>query len=288
MHKRAARAKRTTLPNLASNSSRELQRDEPQWDGIMGMFHGFLPKPATLIEGAGPIRDILNQYCGQHTLQLLEIACGTGRTALALAHAGHDVTAVDRSSTALDCIRAQAEQQGVGVHLAVDDMRVLRNPCDGAFDAALLLGNSVGSLQSISEITNCFEAIHRKLKPGGVFVLGTRDYERILAEHRLSDGPIFADRQRRKQIFFQAWEWLPDGRHYIAHFHVREKVGDVWRFNNFLVNMHAVLIEELAGSLAAAGFANTECLRQAPSVGFQGGTGCDECLLVSVKRGNYQ
>ncbi|MCC6527927.1 MAG: class I SAM-dependent methyltransferase [Polyangiaceae bacterium] len=59
----------------------------------------------------------------EHGGPVLELGAGTGRVALALAEAGHDVTGLDRSLALLEWARARARERGLSVTLAAGDLR---------------------------------------------------------------------------------------------------------------------------------------------------------------------
>ena len=58
----------------------------------------------------------------------LDVACGLGATAMALAEAGFEVTAIDIAPTALARARAEAERRGVSVDWQCADLSGLRLP----------------------------------------------------------------------------------------------------------------------------------------------------------------
>lgn len=58
----------------------------------------------------------------------LDVACGLGATAIALAKAGFEVTAIDIAPTALACAKAEAERHGVTVDWQCADLADLRLP----------------------------------------------------------------------------------------------------------------------------------------------------------------
>ncbi|MFZ5490909.1 MAG: class I SAM-dependent methyltransferase [Pseudomonadota bacterium] len=58
----------------------------------------------------------------------LDVACGLGATAIALAEAGFEVTAIDIAPTALARARAQAERRGVSVDWQCADLSGMRLP----------------------------------------------------------------------------------------------------------------------------------------------------------------
>ncbi|MFG2107610.1 class I SAM-dependent methyltransferase [Micromonospora chersina] len=73
--------------------------------------------------------------------KVLDIGCGAGDLAIALARHGHQVTAVDISRVAIDQARAKAAGEGLTVHFEVQDATRLSLPSapfDAIFDSGLL------------------------------------------------------------------------------------------------------------------------------------------------------
>lgn len=73
--------------------------------------------------------------------KVLDIGCGTGDLAIALARRGYEVTAIDISRVAIDIARAKAVGEGLTVHFEVQDATDLSLPSapfDSVFDSGLL------------------------------------------------------------------------------------------------------------------------------------------------------
>ncbi|HZM77204.1 MAG TPA: class I SAM-dependent methyltransferase [Candidatus Limnocylindrales bacterium] len=73
--------------------------------------------------------------------KVLDIGCGPGDLAIALARRGFEVTAVDISRVAIDMARAKAAAEGLTVHFEVQDATRLSLPSapfDTVFDSGLL------------------------------------------------------------------------------------------------------------------------------------------------------
>ncbi|MEP6768931.1 MAG: methyltransferase domain-containing protein [Acidobacteriota bacterium] len=100
--------------------------------------------------------------------RVLDVPCGDGRLARALARKGHRVTAVDLSSDFLTAGRRDADREGAELTWRQSDMRDL--PWSGEFAAAICAGSSFGYLGDEGD-AEFVRAVARTLSPGGRFVL---------------------------------------------------------------------------------------------------------------------
>ena len=103
---------------------------------------------------------------------ILELMAGSGRLAVLLAEAGHQVTAVDWDPAALSRARRRAEAAGPSVaarvHLVEADIRGLRLPDAGTYRLAFVPLNSVLLLATRSAQAACWETLAASLAPGGL------------------------------------------------------------------------------------------------------------------------
>jgi len=109
--------------------------------------------------------------------RVLDAPCGFGRHSVEFARRGFPVTGVDFSETELDRARKAATEAGVPVRLVCQDIRDMEFP--GEFDLAVNLFSSIGYF-SDDEDRLVIDRFWRALKPGGVFVLDTRNRDQLV------------------------------------------------------------------------------------------------------------
>jgi len=100
--------------------------------------------------------------------RVLDLACGTGSAAVALAAAGYQVTGLDLSPEMVRLATKKAAQAGLDVAFHVGDMRdfALAEPVD----AVLCLGDAVNHLLDLDDLQRAFQCMARALSPGGLLV----------------------------------------------------------------------------------------------------------------------
>src|SRR5262245_19665004 len=100
--------------------------------------------------------------------EILDVPCGAGRLALALAERGYRLTGVDWSSEFLGHARSRDPLQQVAW-----EQRDMRNlPWSERFDGVFCMGNSFGYLDDEGN-ADFVRSVRAALKPGGRFVLET-------------------------------------------------------------------------------------------------------------------
>jgi SAM-dependent methyltransferase len=110
---------------------------------------------------------------------ILDLGAGTGRVALDLAQAGHDVTALDADTALLDELARRAEQRGLRIACVQADARNL--DAIGRFALVLapmqfaqILGGPEGRAGMLAGVAAC-------LDPGGLFATAIADLDDAVA-----------------------------------------------------------------------------------------------------------
>jgi SAM-dependent methyltransferase len=93
--------------------------------------------------------------------RILDLGCGTGRNAVALAQQGAKVIAVEPSAAVLALARDRAEAADVRVELHQAELAELAFLRSDSIDAAI----SVMALASADDLARVFRQVHRVLKP---------------------------------------------------------------------------------------------------------------------------
>ena len=138
-----------------------MQTNVKFWDGIAVKYSKSPIKDVPAYEYTlGRTRSYLKT-----TDRVLELGCGTGGTALALADAVDHMTATDLSNGMLDIARAKATDTPNVTFQACD----VADAPDGPFDAVM----AFSLMHLVPDTDAALAHIHSRLKPGGLFISKT-------------------------------------------------------------------------------------------------------------------
>jgi SAM-dependent methyltransferase len=128
---------------------------------MKGDYPRFSERMATLLP------PILKKF-GAEPRRVLDVACGEGTFAVAMAGRGYGVTGVDNSADMLRLARERARDAGCEIEFVQQDMRALS--VGAAYDLATSWFDSLNYLLKMDDLRACFSGVHRALKPGGLFI----------------------------------------------------------------------------------------------------------------------
>lgn len=205
---------------------------EPEWSSFAERF-------------APMVDELIRRHIGEGA-SVLDVACGTGTLALALAARGHTVHGVDHSEPMVD--RARADSHGIGtVSFSVGDMRGPLPPDradggSGGFDAATCTFDSINYLTAPQDVLAMFRAVASALRDGGLFVFDSNT-ERMYRTHE--DG--IYERDAGGEVFYQETFYEPGAG----------QATTVFRFDDGAIEVHRqrpYCLTELEPLLKRAGF----------------------------------
>jgi len=202
--------------------------------------------------------DALDAVIGRERAAVLDCSCGIGTQAIGLALHGHRVTGTDISPRAAARAAREAARRSLSVCTAAADMRRLPF-ADGEFDTVVCADNSLPHLLTEQDVHAALAEMRRVLRPDGLLLVSTRDYDDLLRDRPASAPPQVhgntdrADGEERA-ITFQLWHWHDDGEHYdLEHFQLLPADGG-WRVQVRRTTYWALGRVRLAGLAAEAGF----------------------------------
>jgi len=143
----------------------------------------------------------------------LDLCCGPGRCAVALAQTGFEVTGVDRTMYLLDKARAKAKAAKVAIEWVQRDMRDFARA--EAFDLILSMFTSFGYFDDKCEDLQVLGNILTSLKPGGVCLIDVMGKEHLARIFQATTSDMLPDGTKliQRHEIFDEWtrvrnEWI--------------------------------------------------------------------------------
>jgi SAM-dependent methyltransferase len=136
------------------------------YEKFAGVYHRG-PYPAFALHMAEVLPIVLERFdC--HPTRLLDVACGEGSFAAAMAHLGMQVTGLDRSAQMLAFGRQRSQTERLDIDWVEGDLRAL--PFSSSFDLITCWFDSLNYLLESEHLEQAFKGVRKALKPGGMFI----------------------------------------------------------------------------------------------------------------------
>jgi glycine/sarcosine N-methyltransferase len=186
---------------------------------------------------------------------VLDCSCGVGTQAIGLALRGYRVRGTDISERSLERARDEAARLGVAVAFEVADFRALTT-VPGDFDVVLSCDNAVPHLLNDADVERALRAMRSKLRPGGLLVISTRDYDAALVDRPATAPPLLiAGPPRRLFVRFHDWD-AAEGAYYTVRFFILTESGAGWTLEQHSARYRAITSDALSQAAERAGFVN--------------------------------
>lgn len=197
---------------------------------------------------------LIQEQVGKDARTVLDCSCGIGTQAIGLALEGFTVTGTDISPHSIDRAMHEAEAFHVDGDFAVADMRSVGEVVTGEFDVVISCDNSLPHLLTDDDIMLALANMHATLRPGGLLIIGIRDYDEIVRARPRATPPQVFDRDAGRSLLFQVWDWSADSRWYDLSLFVVKSDGNGWRTDCHTTRYRALLRDELDRFIVDTGF----------------------------------
>ena len=139
--------------------------------------------------------------------RLCDAGCATGDLAIGLRQRGYSVCGLDLNVKMIGFAKQKAAGIDASGELSFHQADITDIVQFGVFDGVLCFGNTLPHLHNESAVSHFFDAVYRSLHNGGVLVVETLNYDRILDEQKMD----FKDKETADIIFRRRYDFLPDG-----------------------------------------------------------------------------
>jgi len=226
------------------------------YDKIADKYRWFFSSRDRAMAYTNDIKPILEKF---NVKTILDCSCGDGLQAIPLAKAGYSVDAGDISANMLKRAVELAEKENVRINFRQADFRELENSFTCTYDCVLSLGNSIPHLMTDEDIKKAVSSIYNRIKPGGLVLIGMRDYDKMLAEkNRFHPMRINDIQDGFRYSILYVFDYLPE----IIRFNIVYLIENIKTGEKFMeqesVDYNPIKKADFIARLKQAGFINIE------------------------------
>ncbi len=135
---------------------------------------------------------------------VLDVGCGRGRHARALARRGYRMTGIDLSKRSIQQARERAAAEGLDIDFRVQDMRAPMGDAD--FDGVVNLFTAFGYFDDDADHQQALQRMADALHPGGWLI------QDFLNTPHVIESLTPKDTETRDGVIIEQERWIDDGR----------------------------------------------------------------------------
>jgi glycine/sarcosine N-methyltransferase len=190
---------------------------------------------------------------------VLDMACGTGQHALALAQRGYPASGADLSQGMIARARQNAAEHGLQARFEAAAFGELAQTFGReSFEAVLCLGNSLPHVLNQPELTAALRDFAAVLRPGGLLVLQNRNFDHVLTQKNRWMEPQSARDGQTEWLFVRFYDYLADGTIDFNILRLRREAAGAWQQQFTSTRLRPLTRTELGAALPQAGFEQVE------------------------------
>ncbi|MBE0687681.1 MAG: class I SAM-dependent methyltransferase [Anaerolineaceae bacterium] len=188
-------------------------------------------------------------------LDILDTACGTSMHAIALARAGHRVSASDLFPEMIKKSQQNAHSAGVQVRFKTAGLgEMVQSFGQNQFDLLLCLGNSLPHLTSEQELMASLQDFASTLHPGGMLFIQNRNFDVAMQRQERWMEPQTYQSDGHEWIFQRFYDFLPDGLIRFNIVTLQRKADSDWHSAVNSTLLRPQISSELEHQLVQVGF----------------------------------
>lgn len=210
----------------------------------------FLDWQATTHEQAAFLSKIFQDNGFDHTVRILDCACGIGTQAIGLALLGYDVTASDISEAEILEAEKRAKENCAKLSFEHADFCALSEAFSEQFNIIIAMDNALPHMLSSAALENAVKSIVAQMANGGLLVASIRDYDMLLTEKPTYSAPYIHKTDKGQRVSFQTWNWNGDNYKFTQYI---IDDGEKLQISKFECEYRATCREELTKLLLSNG-----------------------------------
>jgi SAM-dependent methyltransferase len=201
---------------------------------------------------------IIRKRFGPEATTILDVSCGIGTQAIALASRGFKVTGSDVCAPAIERARGEAARRGLAVDFSLCDMRNVIAHHKRQFDVVISCDNSITHLLTDLDLGVAVKQLYDCVHPGGGCLLTVRDYDREPRGTGLIKPYGVRQHLNKRVVIFQVWDFDGDQYDMAMYFVFDDGSAGAQETRVMRTRYNAVGTGRLLSLLSDAGFSSVE------------------------------